>query len=434
MVTPMSPDSAIADVMLQTVLPLASHWQLDVWTPTEGELRPCPVPVHRFEDTHPEVVAALERYDVVVHVLGDSPLHTRILPLAIAVPGLVVLHDASITNLVRHTAIDRGFLAELVRGVRAEHGPGAAEVLRTGAPEDRPGGWMQFCADVPLDGTVLERSLGAVVHSDWHARRVDGRSLGDVTVARLPVPTNRTHTPARDEASALLDTLKADDVLVVTVGSVNANRHIDEMLEATAGDELLARRVRLWAIGAAEDDEAARLRATADRLGLSDRFDITGRVTDGVLAALLDRAHVGFALRDPVLEGQSASVLTQMEAGLPVVVYDHAHYSELPADAVVKVDPATGARGVAAALRRLVDEPDLRARLGARARAHVLEERTPEAYADALREAASLAMAARPLLHVTSDVAARLARLDLDTVPAVVDSVMDVLFELYDLA
>ena len=57
------------------------------------------------------------------------------------------------------------------------------------------------------------------------------------------------------------------------------------------------------------------------------------------LQEVLARADVAVALRDPVLEGQSASVLTQLLSGTPVVVYDHAHYSELPDDAVVKVAP-----------------------------------------------------------------------------------------------
>ncbi|WP_448629959.1 glycosyltransferase [Cellulomonas soli] len=255
-----------------------------------------------------------------------------------------------------------------------------------------------------------------------------------MSVARLPVPSNRTFSPAIDEATALVDSIAPDDLLVVTVGAVNANRHIDVMLEAVAQDPLLAGQVHLWAIGAAEEDEASRLVALADELGLADRFRITGRVTDGLLSALLARADVGFALRAPVLEGQSASVLTQMEAGLPVVVYDHAHYAELPGDAVVAVDPEAGPAGVASALRRLADDRHLREQLGNHARRHVLEERSAAAYAETLREAAERAMATRPLLHVTSDVAARLDRLDLDTVPAVVSRVSDLLFELYDLA
>jgi len=436
MVMPMSPESAIADVMTQAVPDLSARWDLEVWCPTEPNYRPCPVPVRPYARADAEVLEELATYDLVVYVLGDSPWHSRILPLAQRLPGLVVLHDASLTNLVRQTAIETETFDDLVAQVTEELGEDRAEVLRTAVAPGGADAWLRFCADVPLMEVALEGSLGAVVHSWWHAERVDGLTLGHVTVAPLPVPSTRLGFDENQSSSAarLMERLPQDAVLLVTVGSVNTNRRIDLLLEAIADDTTLRARIHLWAVGPTEAKARSDLLSLARRLDLQDHFLVTGRVTDLLLQEILTRADIAAALRDPVLEGQSASVLTQLLSDTPVMVYNHAHYAELPDDVAVKVDPGTGSEGIRAALRRLVDNDSERARRGARGRDYVLASRSGSAYAAALISAGERALAAKPLVHLNTDLAARLHRLGLNEEQAVVDAVTDLTFDLFDLA
>lgn len=436
MVTPMSPESAIADVMMQAVPDLIARWDLEVWCPTEANYRPCPVPLRPYEKADAKVLDALASFDLVVYVLGDSPWHSRILPLAHALPGLVVVHDASLTNLVRHAAIERGELEQLALRIEADLGVDHAETFRSGAPLGGAGGWLQFCADVPLDNVALEGSLGVVVHSLWHAQRVDGLTLGDVTVAPLPVPSARLgfDTNENTSSSLLLAALPDESILLVTVGAANTNRRIDLLLHAIDDGDVLSERVHLWAVGPCTSEARGDLLGLARTLGLEDRFAVTGRVTDPLLHEILARADIAAALRDPVLEGQSASVLTQLLSGIPVVVFDHAHYSELPDDVAVKVDPDDASTGVRGALRRLVEDEDERTRRGERARDYVLESRSGAAYASALLDAGEHALATRPLAYLNADLGARLRRLGLDQEPTVVNAVTDLAFDLFDLA
>jgi len=436
MVMPMSPESAIADVMTQAVPELSQHWDLEVWCPTEANYRPCPVPVIPYDAPGQDVLDALASRDLVVYVLGNSPWHSRILPLAQRLPGLTVLHDASLTGLVRHTAIETQELDSLVRHVEAHFGFEDADILRAaGTALVTPERWLRFCAEVPLVDVALRGSLGVVVHSRWHARQVEGLTLGDVTVAPLPVPSTRLgfDNNQSGRASRLLGKLPDDAVLLVTVGAVNANRGIDLLLEAIADDEALGA-VHLWAVGPAEDTVRISLLNRARALGLSERFAVTGRVTDGLLQEILSRAEISAALRDPVLEGQSASVLTQLLSGTPVIVYDHAHYAELPDDVVLKVPLESKVAGVRAALHRMVADDIERARRGARGRDYVLNSRSGAAYATALLAAGDRALSALPRAHMTADLGERLRRLGLHREPAVLEAAADIAFDLFDLA
>jgi glycosyltransferase involved in cell wall biosynthesis len=435
LVTPMRPESAIADVMVQAVPRLSEDCDIEIWCPTAPEYRACPVPVIPYLEADADTLSALAAYDLVIYVLGNSPHHSQILPLARALPGLVVLHDVAMTDMVRHSASVRDVLDVVARRVADDSTPEDAEIFRRGLHPDGTSGWMRFSEQVPMSDYAIETSLGAVVHSWWHAGLVDGRTLGDVTVAPLPVPSPRVgfNADQLDDAAGKLDGLTDDAVLVVTVGSANANRRIDAMLDAIASDPVLASRVHLWSVGPTQAVYAGELRALASSLGLSDRFAVVGAVSDALLHDILDRADIAAALRDPVLEGQSASVFTQMLAGIPLVVLDHAHYAELPDAVAVRADPQDVVNSVRAAFRWLVDHPRERDQMGTRGRDFVLSTRSGAAYGEAILEGVRRAIASRPLVQATIDVAERLRLTGLNGHRVVTTLVADLAFELFDL-
>ncbi len=157
---------------------------------------------------------------------------------------------------------------------------------------------------------------------------------------------------------------------------------------------------------------------------------LPGGVSDAALAALLERADVCAALRDPVLEAKSASLLSQMQAGTPVMVLDHGHYAELPDDVVVKIPVAGGSAAIGAALRSLVDDPVAAAAIGERGREFVTREHTAEAYAEAIFRAGHLALAARPVLQMTRRLGRRLRDVGLESDRVITQAVSDTAFDL----
>ncbi len=434
-VTPMPVGSAIARVMIAAAEELYAEWQVEIWCPDLGQRFGAGVKVRDFDVATVALGHELAGFDLVVYAVGDSGWHAEVVRLARAVPGLVVLHDVSVTNLVYGMFVEKHAVDQLVRIVRRRYGRTVAADFAASAVDGTRDDWPAICQRVPLVDYVLQASLGVVVHSSWAAHAVEGLTLGETFVAPLPIPTNvfggSNGHPGR--TSRLADSMPPNAIVLATVGTVNANRKIDSLVQAIAGDDVLRDRVHLVAAGPITDAMRDAIDEEARALGLASRVHLTGAIDDDEMASLLERADICAALRDPVLEAKSASLLTQMMSGTPVLVLDHGHYSEMPEGTVVKVPPAGGVPAIAGALRALIDEPDAARQVGARGQLFVWKTHTPRAYAHAIATAAEEALATRPLLDMTHVLGARLRRVGLEADPALQRAASDTAFDLFDL-
>ena len=132
--------------------------------------------------------------------------------------------------------------------------------------------------------------------------------------------------------------------------------------------------VTLTSAGAGEELDACR--AEADRLGLADRVTFLGPLPRGAVEELY-ATHDAFCF--PSFREPAGGVLYEaMRHGLPVVTADRGGPGWIVDDAsglrVPVTDPVTYAADIAAALRRLAEDPALAARLGEGARAKVARE------------------------------------------------------------
>lgn len=151
-----------------------------------------------------------------------------------------------------------------------------------------------------------------------------------------------------------------EGIVLVAVGRLNAQKGFDVLLTALVDLPV----VRLMIVGGGEEHQA--LTTLAAGLGLDSRVTITGW-TDRVRDFLAEADVFVLPSRS---EGFPLAIVEAMQAGLPVVATNVGSVSEAVADGrtgllVPKDDPHT----LAAALRKLIDDSDLRARMGLRGRA-----------------------------------------------------------------
>jgi glycosyltransferase involved in cell wall biosynthesis len=154
---------------------------------------------------------------------------------------------------------------------------------------------------------------------------------------------------------------------LLCVASLTARKGHLVLLEALAGVRDLA--WRLTCIGSPDRDPptAAALRAATERFGLEDRVQLLGEQTEAGLQPFYDAADL-FVLPS-FHEGYGMALAEALARGLPIVSTTAGAIPDtVPAAAGILVPPGDP-QALAAALRRVLTEPDLRRRLAAGARA-----------------------------------------------------------------
>jgi glycosyltransferase involved in cell wall biosynthesis len=375
---------------------------VDIWYPAAAGGRTWPDPGMEIADDTEE---RLSRYDAVVYNMGDHPgFHGAILDLSLRVPGVVVVHDLSLVHLVFNRL--RGvhpeyFVATVQRWYGAEGRRAALEGLEH--PDEwswRPETVQQF----PMTEVALERATAVVTHSQYAARALAGRYVGDVTVLPLPVDLDR------QPADAQVDLPVPDDaLLILQAGVVNPNKHVLTVLDAIVEADLVDE-VHLVVCGHARPGELEKLNQRIAALGLERCTTVLGEVSDATLHALRSRADIATVLRHPCGEAASAVLAETLGYGLPVVSVDDGCYREAPAGAVIRVPVPPTPAHVGAALRQWVDDKQSRERAAAQGRAFVLQNHSPESYARGILTAIRKAGAARRRVALAEDLAAIAAR------------------------
>ena len=352
---------------------------------------------------------ALDYDHVVVNVGDHFPNHAGVFPLLDSAPCLAVMHDAFLGNLFNGWVWWNGSDARLREAeVAATYGPSAAEASGRRARGELS--LAEEAAALPMTEWVARRAAGCLAHSAFYLPRLLASCAGPVDVAGLPwasrgVPALRRRGDGR--------------LTLLTLGVVNPNKCADRVIAAIAASPALRERVRYRLVGPVAAEERARLEAMAARAGYRG-LSVEGAATDAELDAALADCDAIACLRNPVLEGASASVIDALLAGRPTLVADAGCYADLPDDAVVKVPADTPVGAITAALERLLaDEPGRRA-LGDRARAHAEARFTLDAYLAVLEPLMAATAGAAPLLGAARAMGARLAALGLPrTDPAV---------------
>jgi glycosyltransferase involved in cell wall biosynthesis len=343
-------------------------------------LRPAPGPIHHLDELDD---GALRRdFDVVVAQVGDQyGYHGAVIRRLEPVSTVGVFHDAFIVNLASgylHYGGDGGkTLHDLAREVH-----GAA-----GMPDGEP-----FWAELgemarrrPMVEWLARRCAAAVAHAEHYADRLRDACPGPV--ATIPLAFTVPGLPPGPTPW--------DRMTLATIGHANTNRRIDQLIMAIGASGVLRQRCRLRVIGEAAPAERARLEDLARLLGVEPP-EFTGWVSDEDLRWHLRDVDAIACLRNPVLEGASASVILALTSGRPTLVTDHGCYAEIPADAVLACRPEEEALDAMRHLEWLLAHPAEGAALGARGRAIALTRHTPAAYVDALLPLLERVVAARP--------------------------------------
>jgi glycosyltransferase involved in cell wall biosynthesis len=372
--SPWNERSAIAQFGAEIVGELTARGHtVDILRTETGEwlqLPPRPAPGQILGAGHLDGPWLRRNYDVTVVNLGDHfGFHGAAVERLAGLGAVAILHDAYYANLVAGTFAG-WYDAEpgLRRIVQATYG-------RAAMPAGHPY-WL------PMDDMRTQRSMlewfagpniGAVVHAAHYAGPV--RAVCPGPVAEIPLAFADPGVPPPKPIG--------DSLTIVAVGHVNPNRCVEQVIRAIGGSPELRRRCRYRLIGPCDDAERARLSRLAADLGVQP-LEFVGWVADADFADALGQADVICCLRNPVLEGASASAVIGLFSARPMLVSDHGCYGEIPDGLVAKCAPGQEERDVARHLTAILEDPAAAQAMGRRARAHAATHHSAGAYTDAL--------------------------------------------------
>jgi glycosyltransferase involved in cell wall biosynthesis len=321
----------------------------------------------------------------VYHIGNNVVFHGDVYRLAVARPGLVVLHDLGLDDLVK------GLLAEGdPMGLRAWR-----EAARRAPWLSVPEAALHEPLSQPWCAHVVRHARGVIVHSRFAERYL--RDFGCATpvfvVPHPPVESARDLAAASAEAPTLRRRAGVGpaDVLVVAAGDLNRAKQLDPLLAAVGS---LPPNVRVALVGRAIPDFDAA--AAVGAAGLGERATVAADVSDRDFLAWIAAADVVVDLRFPHRGEVSGSLARALQAGKPTVLSATGTYLDLPDDAVARVPAGpVDAGALAAVLGALADDPARRRALSERAAAlaaqrYTLEE-TARGYERAIEQTLGLA-------------------------------------------
>ncbi|MCO6416364.1 glycosyltransferase [Siccirubricoccus sp. KC 17139] len=366
--------------------------------PLLAEHRRIAVVVARMADKVPlpgcEVLAEMEyRRDPALAALphlfqlGNSLDHAHVYRAALRSPGILVLHDPVLHHLVEALTLGRGDWAGYEQALAAEYGEAGRRLAR----RRRHGLFdpaQRFL--LPLNGAVLDRARGVLVHSRFAAGRV--ARIGGPEVRVVPHHLSPLVATAaglsKAEARARCH-LPPDRPVLLSLGHATPAKRIDLVLEAVA--RLRDAGSPLLHVIAGAVEPGFDLEGQIARLGLGDRVRITGWLGEEEFLAHARAADLLVNLRWPLAGESSGALVRALGLGLPALVDAAGPLGEWPDAVVAKLEsgPELLPR-LAAAIGALLADPAGLAARGAAAAAHLRVAADPAlsvaAYLQAIRD------------------------------------------------
>jgi glycosyltransferase involved in cell wall biosynthesis/SAM-dependent methyltransferase len=385
--SPLNPQhSGIADYSEELLMHLRAFLDIDLFvdgfTPTNREV------LETFQvvdyQNNPSALETLANYDAVLYHMGnDYRYHSGIYAAMRRHPGIVVLHDFALQDFFLGIARHQGRMNIYFDEIEGGHGRSerlrAEEHFKRGAAPFHESAPLEF----PLNARLARSAEGVIVHSEWARGRLAA------VAPEIPIACIKHHITQRAaETPPVVKDRQNGTVNIASFGLVTPDKAIERILRALAAlrDQL---DFQYTLVGSAQN--FPELPQLIRRFGLQRNVTLSGYVSLEEFQQRIMETDIAINLRERPVGATSGSLCRLMAAAVPTIVSNVGAFSELPDDAVIKIDhDQFGDALLQAYLSKLIKDPALRTRIGGNARAYVLREHNIETsaakYAGFIRE------------------------------------------------
>ena len=318
-------------------------------------------PVVDYQRDHHQL-NCLQNFDAVLYHMGnDHRFHSGIHDVIKQYPGIVVFHDFALQDFFLGLSRERKNAKLYVDELEICHGREA----RRQAEQALAGGFqpptLEAPLSFPLNCRLARQAEGIIVHSHWSGERL-ARIAPRVSVRVIPHPV-KISTAERTIPSS-------STIRLASFGLIIPGKGIDRALRVLAA---LRDSYDFHYTLVGTDNPYFDVRALIRMHKMSDRVTVTGHVSFDEFESHIANTDIAINLRERTVGETSGSLCRIMAAGVPAIVSNIGAFSELPDDCVLKIDNDSLTEPMLQAfVRKLMDDGELRRRIGANARNHVL--------------------------------------------------------------
>jgi glycosyltransferase involved in cell wall biosynthesis len=361
-VSPLPPErTGIADYAVQLLPALCAWFDIDLVVQQEtldlpAELAGLPVRDSAWLRAH------AHEYDRIVYQIGNSEFHSYMFHLLRDHPGVVVLHDFFLGNVMAYRQVHEDPPGAWAGALFHSHGFAVLQTYQQAA------GRPDLLRSHPCNLAVLEQATAVIAHST-HAAELARTWYGlEATRNWHTAPLPRAAPPQLDRAAARAALgIAADVFLVCSFGYIGENKLTDRLLASWLSSTLHRTPNCLLVLVGANHDTPFHRRIAETVRSANGSVRIAGWSDDTIYRLYLQAADVGVQLRTGAQGETSAAVLDCMNYGLPTIVNANGSMAGLPPDAVLSLPDVFDDAALTAALETLHRDKPRRTALGATA-------------------------------------------------------------------
>lgn len=374
-VSPFPPErTGIADYAVQLLPALLAHFDIELVAHQSTVELPAELAGMRVREAAWFADNA-HLYDQILYQFGNSAFHSHMFALLQDHPGVVVLHDFYLSNVLAYEQMTGDTPNAWAKALLLSHG---YDALRASQVEGNHDGAMRA---YPCNLEVLEAATGVIVHSE-HAADLARQWYGPGATANWTVvPLPRSAPVAHDRLGARAALGIAPDAFVVcSFGYIAPGKQSHALVQAWIASSLHTDpECVLILVGANHSGQyGTEITEMIDAAGAGSGIRIAGWTDETAYHQYLQAADAGVQLRTSSRGETSAAVLDCLNYGLPTIVNANGSMAALPADSVFQLPDDFAPEALVRALEILRSDTGRRIALGVQAAALLETTHRPE--------------------------------------------------------
>lgn len=393
-ISPLPPEqTGIADYSAELLPELARYYDIHLISDQSKLTDPwllANFPLHSVEWFHQHA----DSFERILYHVGNSAYHSHMFDLLRAHPGVVVLHDFYISNIVshiEHTGMKPNFWTQ---SLYEAHGYSAL------AQNARTKNVHEVIWQYPCNAGIVEPAKGIIVHSQF-SQTLAERWYGRETAQHWTVIPHLRCLPqafVKSEAKQSLG-LQESDFLVCAFGMLGPTKLNLQLLEAWLSSDLAGNsNCYLVFVGQNDGGEyGAQLVSQIATSACSERVRITGFAAPELFKNYLQACDLAIQLRTMSRGETSGTVLDCMAHGIPTIINANGTMAELPAAALVKLPDTFEQAQLVHALQDLHQDLQARRALGEKAIQHIRDHHHAFQIGQRYRDAIETYFSSKPL-------------------------------------